>query len=64
MRETREQECEALLERIEDAIKLAAQLGADAFDFIEGRGLYQERLAIQSDVRHLAAPRAPETEHE
>ena len=37
-----------LLDEIEAAIKLASELGSDAFDAVEGRGLYHMRLAIKA----------------
>lgn len=36
--------------RIEKAIRDAASLGSQAFDVIEGRGLYYDRLEIQKLV--------------
>jgi hypothetical protein len=36
--------------RIEKAIRDAASLGKEAFDVIEGRGLYHDRLGIQKLV--------------
>lgn len=42
-----------LFEKIEDAIKLAARLGDDAFDFIEGRGLAQDRREIFAELTRV-----------
>ena len=47
---------------IEEAIKLAASLGEDAFDYIEGRGLYQMRLDIRSALRRISGGSLEETE--
>src|SRR5688500_9590539 len=63
-------EGDALLTRIEEAIGLASQLGDEAFDYIEGRGLLQERLAIREAIRaiasrlHAAERRSEELERE
>lgn len=49
---------DALVHQVGEAIKLAAKLGDDAFDFIEGRGLHAMRLQIEKDVAALRAQAA------
>lgn len=49
---------DALVHQIEETIRLAAKLGDDAFDLIEGRGLHAMRLQIEKDVASLRASRA------
>ena len=46
-------EIDPLMQKIEAAIYQAASLGGRAFDLIDGRGLYEERLAIQSEIAAL-----------
>lgn len=57
-RSTTEQEGQNLIEKIEEAIHVAAQLGAMAFDFTEGRGLHQTRREIAAEVERLARLRS------
>lgn len=46
-----------LFRKVEAAIQLAARLGEDAFDFIEGRGLHLSRHEIAKEILEIRAGR-------
>src|ERR1051326_289280 len=46
---------DALFAKIEAAIKYASELGENAYDLIDGRGLNVKRLAIRFELRALRA---------